>query len=219
MFLTFNSPLYAKENRCDARCKKSKLRCLLNKGHGCRHKFTPPNLLSPSTINKIILQLTSGEIQAKAGLDGTYIAKGYENFQNMKSFVTTLAGIIQGEEAEKTKKALIDRIKWLEEYHTVDFIYHLGKGTSKCTCVKCGFYDEKVDPIKCDCDHTPPCGDCQKAFNVSAFIQSFFVTFSFILLNVALLFLLFFRFLLTCMHFTRKPRLQHSDCIWMNHHF
>lgn len=35
-------------------------------------------------------------------------------------------------------------------------------------CIKCGLYDAKIDPIKCDMKnaHTPPCGDCQDSFQV-----------------------------------------------------
>ena len=131
--------LLLEEKRCDARCKKSKLRCVLKENHDGRHKFTPPHLLSPSTINKMLLELTSGEIKSRAGLDNTDVIKGYENFQNMQSFLSTMAGIIQGDKAEKICQCLQQEIDWIEEFHKVDFLQHLGKGNSKCTCMRCGF--------------------------------------------------------------------------------
>ena len=150
---------------------KSGLRCVLNKNHDGRHKFTPSHLLSPFTIRRILLELTTGEINSMAGLDNTYVLKGFENFQNMRSLVTTLAGFNQGEVATNLSAEIQKDIDWVEDFQKVDFTRHLGKGKSKCTCIECGFRDEKKDPIKCSCrdSHLPPCQDCQKIFQVSAF--------------------------------------------------
>ena len=69
--------------RCSQICRKSKLRCFLNEGHKTRHKYTPKGLLSPSTITKLFLELTSGEIKSQAGLDNIDVIKGHENFERM----------------------------------------------------------------------------------------------------------------------------------------
>ena len=59
------------KERCSEICRKSRLRCTSDKDHSGRHKFTPPDLLSPSTLTKLLLELTSGEIKSRAGLDNT----------------------------------------------------------------------------------------------------------------------------------------------------
>ena len=154
-------------NRCSQKCRKSKLRCVLDHGHEGRCKYTPNNLLSPSTITKILLELTSGEIKSRAGLDNTDVIKGHENFERMRSMVDTLSSIIGGSEVAQKAKDLKDECK-VQEFHKTNFIRHLGVGTSICTCLLCGFHDNDVDPIKCNCkDHKPPCMDCQKSFGVS----------------------------------------------------
>ena len=107
---------------CTEICKKSGLRCFLSKNHTCRHKFTPSHLLSPSAIHKVLLEVTSGEIKSLAGLDNTDVLKGYENFLNMRSFISTLEGIIQGDEAKVEGKRLRKEIDWIEQYHKVNFL-------------------------------------------------------------------------------------------------
>ena len=62
----------------------------------------------------------------------------------MQSFLSTMAGIIQGDKAEKICQRLQQEIDWIEEFHKVDFLQHLGKGNSKCTCMRCGFC-QKID--------------------------------------------------------------------------
>ena len=141
---------------------------MLQKNHAGRHKFTPSYLLSPSTITKILLELTSGEIKSRAGLDNTDVIKGHENFEAMRVMVDNLCSIIGSDnEIENAATHLKNEINKVEEFHKVNFIRHLEKGSSKCMCLKCGFTDNSVDPIQCNQQHTPPCKDCQNGFQVS----------------------------------------------------
>lgn len=171
---TFFLYTYEESKQCPAKCRKSGLRCFLEKNHkGRRHKYTPAGLVSPSTIEKILLEVTSGEIRSLAGLDNISTIKGHENFLNMKAMVDNLTGIIGGDETKEKGDELKKEIDWIVEWHKVDFIPHLGKGESKCMCMKCGFYDDEVDKIICENknNHMPPCFNCQRTFKVrSSFI-------------------------------------------------
>ena len=155
--------------RCSIKCPKSKLQCILNEGHSGNHKYTPDHLLSPSTITKILLELTSGEITSLAGLDNIDVQKGHDNFENMRTLVDTLTNIIGGDNATETCKKLQTDIDEVQNFHKVNFTRHLGQGTSQCACLHCGFFHSEKDPIQCKCcnSHKPPCIDCQKSFQVS----------------------------------------------------
>ena len=145
------------------------MQCVLNHGHDGKHKYTPDHLLSPSTITKILLELTSGEITSCAGLDNTDVQKGHDNFENLRVLVDTLTNIIGGNNASLTRDHLQKEIKYVEEFHKVNFARHLEEGLSQCTCLRCGFYDSQKDPIECcqEHKHKPPCKDCQRSFKVS----------------------------------------------------
>ena len=102
--------------RCSYTCAKSHLRCILDANHeGKRHKFTPDHLLSPSTITKIVLELTSGKIKSRAGLDNIDVVKGHENFENMRAMVDNLTSIIGGNNAAQTGAKLKEKIAAAEE--------------------------------------------------------------------------------------------------------
>ena len=138
----------------------------MGKGHEKRHKYTPDFLLSPSTITKIILELTSGEIKSRAGLDNTEVIKGHENFEAMRVMVDNLSSIIGGDEVVEIATKLKADVDKVEEFHKVNFIRHLEQGSSKCMCLKCGFADKDLDPIECTTHHSPPCQNCQHGFQV-----------------------------------------------------
>ena len=147
------------------------MQCLLNTGHEGRHQYTPKGLLSPSTITKILLGLTSGEIRSRAGLDNTDVLKGRNNFEKMRS----LNQILNSFTANPTAKvdSLNSRIDAMETFHKVGFEEHLrseklasGK-IHACMCLHCGFYEDR-DKIKCPAKgkHKPPCKQCQDSFEV-----------------------------------------------------
>ena len=67
----------------------------------------------------------------------------------MKTMVDNLACVIGGEAAKSDGEALKKEIDWVENFHKVNFSLHLGLGSSRCTCLHCGFHDKIIDPIEC----------------------------------------------------------------------
>jgi len=153
--------------RCKAKHNKFGLRCYKEKSHDGQHKFTPDNLLSPSSIYRLLSELTSGEIQSRAGLDNTDVSKGHDNFETMRGLVNTFGSLMQGFQKEKVE-ALLVRIDEAEEFHKVNYERHLGEGNFQCTCFHCGFKDDKKDPIQCPSkgQHNPPCKQCQDSIEL-----------------------------------------------------
>lgn len=160
------------EDKCNSRCSqvspKSRLRCFLDKDHMGKHKYTPPDLLSPSTITKLLLELTSGEIKSRAGLDNIDVNKGHANFEHMSQMVDMLTSIIGSDEAKEKGEDLKFHINGTREFHKVDFARHLESGNSKCMCIRCGLRCKDTDNIGCESkgSHDPPCQDCQNAFQL-----------------------------------------------------
>jgi hypothetical protein len=133
----FGERILINENgsRCTTSCLKSKRQCLLPKDHHLfpeeriRHCFTPKGQLSPSSIEKILGQLTAGKIRSLAGLDDTDVEKGTQNFHQMKSIVRTLTEVgMFGRGGDSQAELLIKRIEKMEEFHKVGFPRHLGHG-------------------------------------------------------------------------------------------
>ena len=158
--------------RCCNICPKTGRRCLLendkdkakNKKHK-RHMYTPKNLLSPSTIEKLMKELTSGGLQSRAGLDNIYIEKGAENFAEMISIIETLSTFLGNKEIAKT---LCEEVEKVETFHKVHFERHLRHTNDKhsCMCLQCGFTCAE-DPIRCPNDHFAfPCKECQDSFAI-----------------------------------------------------
>ena len=91
--------------------------------------FTPKGKLSPSSIERILSQLTAGKIRSLAGLDNTDVEKGTENFLQMKAIVRTLTEVgMFGRGGSLNANTLIQRIDKMEEFHKVNFAKHLGNG-------------------------------------------------------------------------------------------
>ena len=148
-----------------------------------RHAYTPKHLLSPSTIEKLVKELTSGSITSRAGLDNIDVEKGTDNFNQMRELVSTLAPFVRDDLA---KDSILEKIDACETYHKVNFERHLEQNNNKhiCMCLHCGFYDEVHDQIQFNGNHkTIPCKDCQDSFtifddllefhkNASAFIEN-----------------------------------------------
>lgn len=155
--------------RCSKFCKTSKLRCFLNEhSDGTRHKYTPPDLLSPSTITRVLLELTSGKIKSLAGLDNIDVIKGRQNFENMTQLVDIMVSVICSDDAKEKGEAIKKQIKKVREFHQVDFARHLEAGNCKCMCIKCGLCCEKNDQIECKSmhKHDLPCKHCQETFEI-----------------------------------------------------
>ena len=158
--------------RCEAKCPLTGTRCYKAKGHDKRHGFTPKNLLSPSTIYRLLKDLTSGAIRSRAGLDNIDVKKGSENFEKMRMLVTDLSDRLSGE-GKTRRDQLVAKIDEVEEFHKVDFGRHFKAchGDSKepkCICLHCGFHDDDHDIIECpkQKDHAPPCTMCQRSFEI-----------------------------------------------------
>jgi len=107
--------------RCKKKCDKYGLRCYKSCDHVSQHKFTPKHLLSPSTLFRVISDLTSGAIKSRAGLDNTDVLKGHENFEQMRSLVSTLASLFGGETGNTKKEELLHKISEVQEFHRLNF--------------------------------------------------------------------------------------------------
>ena len=117
------------ESRCRARCKKSRIQCTTESGHTGRHKFTRAGQLSPSSIERILSQLTAGKIRSLAGLDDTDVEKGSANFAKMKALVKNMIDIGRfGSGGCKEGERILEIIDTVEEFHKVGFPRHLGQG-------------------------------------------------------------------------------------------
>lgn len=123
-------------------------------------------MLSPSTIEKILKELTSGGIESRAGLDNIMVEKGMENFEEMVNIVNTLCTFLG--DAPRQEK-LKNKINEIETFHKVNFERHLnytGKSKHSCMCLHCGFHCED-DQIKCPQNHCNyPCKECQDSFTI-----------------------------------------------------
>ena len=162
---------------CGAKCRKSGAQCIKREGHAGRHQFTPEGKLSPSTIASILQTLTNGEIKSLAGLDNIDVIKGHENFEHMRSMVQKLAQVGRMNITGKCKEVetMIGKIDRAEKFHKYGFPQHLGGSTHKCACFHCGLSRDVVDPISCplNCEHLPPCKECQNTFQVIADLEDF----------------------------------------------
>ena len=139
-------------------------------GHDGPHKYTPKGLLSPSVIEKLVNELTSGGLTSRAGLDNIYVEKGVENFQTLRELARTLSYHLINDNKKEKLEDILQHINDIEEYHKVNFERHLQESTENmhvCMCFHCGFHDEKKDPIICMLDHKNyPCKDCQNSFTI-----------------------------------------------------
>ena len=142
------------------------MRCYKDIGHKGRHGYTPQGLLSPSILTSVLLELTSGQIKSRAGLDNIDVTKGHDNFQEMINILQSLSFF--GKVDEMTCNDLSQKIEDAETFRKVDFPQHLGKSNNICACFKCGFHCDKLDPIPCSCrgNHKSPCKGCQESFEV-----------------------------------------------------
>jgi hypothetical protein len=128
---------------CDKVSPKTGTTCLKPLNHGNRCNFTPKDggMLSPSMVEKIVNELTSGEIRSLVGLDNIYVECGRDNFEHMKAWVDIMsnynrvAGMIISLDEFNT---LCCRIENAQEFHQIGFAQHLGKGKYdlRKTCIK-----------------------------------------------------------------------------------
>lgn len=171
--------------RCEKRCPKTKLQCLRTGKHESqRCKFTPDNKLSPSTVERILNQITSGNMKSLRGLDNTYVEKGSDSFLAMKGIVKKLSNVCShDEEGQAMATALLSKIDEVDLFHKVGFPRHLGDKNSQyiCTCLDCGFFhkddedDEDDGENPCKKDHSCGiCKECKDSFNLFAELFEFY---------------------------------------------
>ena len=168
--------------RCEKRCSKTKLQCLHTKKHESqRCKFTPDQKLSPSTVERILNQITSGNMKSLRGLDNTYVEKGSDSFQAMKGIVKKLSNVCShDEEGQEMATALLSKIDEVDLFHKVGFPRHLDDKNSQylCTCLDCGFFhkdDEDNGENPCTKDHSCGiCKECKDSFNLFAELFEFY---------------------------------------------
>ena len=110
----------------------------INEEWAKRHAYTPKHMLSPSTICKLVKELTSGRIMSRAGLDNIDVEKGMENFSTMRQITETLAPFARD---DSTKEDLQERIDTCDTFHKVHFDRHLQQDENwhVCMCLHCGF--------------------------------------------------------------------------------
>jgi hypothetical protein len=133
------------------RCKKierdSFRRCLKEKGHKGKFKFTPPGSMSMTKASELVQLLTGADIKKLSGLDDIKVEQGRENFKNIRTYIDELFG---PEESHALKKRVDD----VENFHKSDFEHHLEcQSEYSCACITCGFHH------KGECVSSPFCRD------------------------------------------------------------
>jgi hypothetical protein len=158
--------------RCNRICSKSNLRCMKSGTHQGKCHFTLDSKLSPSTVENILKQITSGDIKTFKGLDNIYVEKGNDSFENMKAVLQNicLMGNLGSEEEIKSQKILEEKINEVAEFHKVGFPRHLRCEDSRyiCCCMECAFC-EPGGLSKCKQNHSHGiCLECKDSFNIFA---------------------------------------------------
>ena len=164
---------------CSKTCPITGIRCFKEAGHDGNHQFTPEGCLSPSSLQRILISVTTGTLKSLAGLDDIDTYKGTENFERMKSMADILCNL-SGQAG--ALKPLLEKIERVVVFHKTDFHRHLDLAlteTSKhcCTCIRCGFHLDN-NPIECPLrtagKHIGPCSRCQEGFEVISKLYSFY---------------------------------------------
>jgi hypothetical protein len=134
------------DHRCTLVCRKSGLRCMLEKSHKedetkIRCRFSPPSMLSPSSIEHVVDAVSSGSIKSLAGLDDEDVEKGYNNFKRLHVIAKKLCQCLNKTDSET--KDLSKRIKEAQVFTETSFKEHVKvNGEHVCQCLNCGFTSE-----------------------------------------------------------------------------
>ena len=113
---------------CPKKCPKNGLRCMLEKGHGegeskRRCQFSPPSMLSPSSIEKLVGAVTSGSLKSLAGLDDEDVQKGHNNWKRVRKIAQVLCMVLHKPKTEE--KSLLEQIKQAQVFTETSFKHHL----------------------------------------------------------------------------------------------
>jgi hypothetical protein len=131
----------------DERCKRlerdSYRRCLCDKGHDTKCKFTPKGSLSMTKASELVKLLSGADIKKLSGLDDIKVEQGRENFISLRK---TIDSLFSGEEAHELKK----QVNGVENFHKTDFDKHLERQSEySCACLTCGFHDPGKSTLIC----------------------------------------------------------------------
>ena len=119
------------EHWCNKKNPKTRTFCLKERDHPGKCQFTPKGKLSPSSIERVLSQLTSGDLKSLRGLDNIDVEKGHENFERMKAIVSSLLDVGNfGHGGCPEASDILKNIDESQEFHKIDFPRHLGQGES-----------------------------------------------------------------------------------------
>lgn len=160
------------EGGCKKRCKRIGIYCLKNADHDGKCKFTTEDMISASSIARILGTLTKGKMTSRAGLDDEDVMKGSGSIARAIEIYNHLAEAL--EHSEEEIKETTKSINWILTYHRTSFIAHLARNEKKCCqCISCGLHT-KEEPIPCPYreskdeahKHEGACRDCEKSFEI-----------------------------------------------------
>ena len=117
------------EGQCKVRSKATGFPCILKENHEGRHKYTSKDMLSPSSIQKIVGTLAKGQRKTKAGLDDEDVLKGSRSIERLVEIYSILA--IALNHGKERRRETEKQILWVLEYHRTNFISHLSKNAKK----------------------------------------------------------------------------------------
>ena len=170
------------EDRCPKKCSKNGVRCLLEKGHQSRCKYTPKSMFCPSSIEKMHAAMTSGSLTMLAGLDDEDVEKGYNNFKRIKEIANRVCTRLGMSKADTDK--ILNDLEEIQVFTESSFVGHTKEHAQHiCACIACGFTSpqataqasqatkKKKAPGECvacpyreNGSHKGPCKDCEKTF-------------------------------------------------------
>ena len=158
------------EGSCPKCCKRSGLYCMHKQGHTGKCKFTDENMISVSSIAKVLGVLTNGQLKSRAGLDDEDVLKGSGNIIRVTEIYKKLAEA-KGHSADTISKT-VRKIEGIMTFHRTNFVSHLADhGVRCCQCISCGLHS-KDEPVACpyredqDKKHEGPCRDCEESFEI-----------------------------------------------------
>lgn len=161
-----------KEGGCKKRCNRIGIYCMKNADHDGKCKFTTEDMISASSIARILGTLTKGQMTSRAGLDDEDVMKGSGSIARAIEIYTHLAEEL--EHSDERIKETKNSINWILTYHRTTFIAHLARNGKKCCqCIRCGLHI-KEEPISCPYreskdeahKHEGACRDCEKSFEI-----------------------------------------------------
>ena len=140
-----NPNALSEDVRCTKRHPKLNKQCYLPKERDSQCDFTSAMVLSQSSLEMLINELTSGQLNSLAGLDDEDVLKGRNSIERLVEIYESLSVALDHD--EQTTKSMKMRIDIILKYHKTDFKKHVKKnGERSCECISCGL-TSKEEPI------------------------------------------------------------------------